>query len=485
MNDLQSRLTAVMERKASEADVSIDFRFRSGDVPTVAVREVRTLTYRWVRPALGLAAVVVLIVALVAVSTRHDPGTETPGGGSTSSVPQLNVTTDPGPLMTTSFTPDQAPLVLIDQPSWVITYVHGTDDLPLGDLSTDRLILVGDGPRYDAPSFQAWSVTPPQGYDLTSYGQPVSIGSISARIDERATDPDTGLAGPVISLAWELGDGRLANIIAVRIPRESLLGMAAALDFSSTTPTMPPTPGFTKVDITAPPTWLTFEYQYAQGKQTVQLDGANFGVLSLLSNMGGEVRTTRTVDGTEIAFRPLPNEPGRYRADWQLGQWAYYVDAQGFGSEDEFLAILGKLMVTTPNEFTSVSAALNPLVPGDRLPLVQELEQGIQLPSNTPTAEWPVSAVASTRSEFEFGFYFGIGCGWKNAWLAADTVNDPNAKAAALAGVQSILTKLGDPQSGVATLPSELSTAMQSGNRDAVSQQGSNDCPTWSDNLGT
>ena len=485
MNDLESRLTALMDHKAGEADVSIDSRFRRGDVPTVAVQDLRTLTRRWVRPALALAAVVGLIVALVAVSTRGDHGTETPGEGSTSTVPQLNVTTSPGPLMTTSFTPAQAPMVLIDQPGWVITYVHGTDDLPIGDMNTDHLILVGDGPRYDTPSFQAWSLTPPQGYDLTSVGQPVSIGSISARIDERATDPDTGLAGPVISLAWELGNGRLANINAVRIPRESLLGMAAALDFSSTTPTMATPSGYTKVDITSPPTWLTFEYQYAQGKQTVQLDGANFGVLSLQSNMGGEVRTTRTVDGTEIAFRPLPNEPGRYRADWQLGQWAYYVDAQGFGSENEFLAMLSKLKVTTPNEFTSAAAALDPLVPGDRLQLVQELESGVQLPSNTPTVEWPVGVVATTRSEFEFRFYFGIGCGWKNAWLAADTANDPNAKAAALAGVRSILTKLGDPQSGVATLPSELSTAMQSGNRDSVSQQGSNDCPTWSDSLGT
>ena len=261
--------------------------------------------------------------------------------------------------------------------------------------------------------------------------------------------------------------------------------MAAALDFSSATPTMPPTPGFTKVDTAAPPTWLTFEYQYAQGKQTVQLDGANFGVLSLLSNMGGEVRTTRTVDGTEIAFRPLPNEPGRYRADWQLGQWAYYVDAQGFGSEDEFLTTLSKLKITTPNEFTSAATALDPLTPGDRLPLVQELEGGVQLPSNTPTAEWPVGAVATTRSEFEFRFYLGLGCGWKNSWLAADAANDPNAKAAALAGVQSILTKLADPQSGVASILTDMSSAMQSGIRDDVSQQGSNDCPTWSDGLGT
>lgn len=485
MNDLESGLTAVMERKASEADVSIDSRFRSGDVPTVAVQDVRAVTPRWVRPALSLAAVVLLIVALVAVSKRGDPGTETPGGGSTSTVPQLNVTTDPGPLMTTSFAPDQAPLVLIDQPGWVITYVHGTDDLPVGGLITDRLIFVGDGPRYDAPSFQAWSVTPPQGYDLTSYGQPVSIGSISARVTESATDPDTGLAGPVISLAWELGNGRLANISAVRIPRESLLGIAAAIDFSSPTPTMATPSGFTKVDITSPPAWLTFEYQYAQGKQTVQLDGANFGVLSLLSNMGGEVRTTRTVDGTEIAFRPLPNEPGRYRADWQLGQWAYYVDAQGFGSEDEFLAMLSKLKITTPNEFTTAAVALDPLLPGDHLPLVQQLEDGLQLPSNTPTAEWPVGAVATTRSEFESRFYFGIGCGWKNSWLAADTANDPNGKAVALAGVQSILTKLADPQSGVVSILTDMSSAMQSGNGDSVSQQGSNDCPTWSDSLGT
>jgi hypothetical protein len=483
MNDLESRLTGVMERKASEADVSIDSRFRSGDVPTVAVRDIRALGHRWVRPALGLAAVVVLIVALVAVSGRRDPGTETPGEGSSSTVPQLPTTT--GSLMTTSFAPDQAPLVLIDQPSWVITYVHGTDDLPIGGLITDRVIFIGDGPRYDAPLLQAWSWTPTPGFDMAAFGQAVSIGGISARMTENATDPDTGLAGPVISLTWELGDGRLANVNAVRIPRESLLGIAAAIDFSSPIPTMSAPSGFTKVDIASPSTWLTFEYQYAQGDQTVQLDGANFGVLSLLSNMGGEVRTTRTVDGTEVAFRPLPNEPGRYRADWQLGQWAYYVDAQGFGSEDEFLTMLSKLKITTPNEFTSAAAALDPLSPGDRLPLVQQLETGLQLPSNTPTAEWPVGAVATTRSEFEFRFYFGIGCGWKNSWLAADAANDPDAKAAALAGVQSVLAKLGDPQSGAGSILTDMAAAIQSGNRDAVSEQGSNDCPTWSDNLGT
>jgi hypothetical protein len=68
---------------------------------------------------------------------------------------------------------------------------------------------------------------------------------------------------------------------------------------------------------------------------------------------------------------------------------------------------------------------------------------------------------------------------------AADTAKDPNAKAAALAGVQSILTKLGDPQSGVASILTEMSSAMQSGDHGAVSQQGSNDCPTWSDSLGS
>ena len=100
MNDLESRLTAVMARKASEADVSIDSRFRRGDVSTVAVQPVHALTRTnhrahesrgessmrtlsgsrarlrspWVAVLVAVATVVVIVVGLVAIGSTGSGG---------------------------------------------------------------------------------------------------------------------------------------------------------------------------------------------------------------------------------------------------------------------------------------------------------------------------------------------------------------------------------------------------------------------------
>jgi hypothetical protein len=435
----------------------------------------------------GAAMLVVAMVAALLVHRPDDPPAAGSGAGAntdSSTAPAAPKQTTSGPLLGASLDTRIAPLVLVDQPGWAISYLHGTEDLPLGDMWVDRLVVVGDGPRYDSPWFTA-TARPAQNFDLTQMGTVVDVGGVEGRIDVQQKDPTTGLTGPVVTLVWPLPNDRVAYVSSVRMTSEQVLAMAKTVNFESKVPGIVVPAGFTKLNSAVSDHWLNFEYQYTHGSQSLQLDGSNLGVISLLSNMGVEVRTTRVVNGVEIALQGSAAE-GQYRADWMAGGWAHYIMASGFASEAELLATLSHLRLVDGPTFAAQAAPLKPLLPlGDRLDLIRQLVDGVSLPANTPTAEWPVSGVATSERDFAFGIYFGLACGWRTTWVGAADAGDKTAQEAAALGADSIAAKAAQfPDKIFADQYTQLAEWMRAGDRGQVSGFGSNDCPTWSTSIG-
>lgn len=433
----------------------------------------------------GVAALVVVLVAALAVYRPNQPSTVGSGEDKTSgpsSLPQLPSQPTSGALLGSSLDTRIAPLVLVDDGGWTISYLNGTEDLSRGEMWVNRLVLVGDGPLYDSPWFSA-AARPAGDYDLSTMGSVVDVGGIEGRIDVQQTDPVTGLDGPVITLVWPISNDRIAYVATVRMTQEEVLAISEALNFDPISPTVVVPSGFKRLDSVVQDPWLLFEYQYTNGGQSLQLDGSNVGVFSLLSNMAMEVRTNRVINGVDVALRP-PAESGHYHADWMIGGWSFYVDATGIASEDDFVALLSKLHLVDGTQFASQAAPLRPLLPGDHLDIIQQLERGISLPANTPTVEWTSSAVATTEPAFAFRFYMGLACGWRTTWLRASDNADSAAQQAAATGVDTVAAKAGQSPDLSADQYTQLAGWMRANDRDQVTNFGSNDCPTWSATIG-
>lgn len=470
-----------------EAGRELDHRSLAHDRSTAAASVSDADTGRRRSPWLlvGVGALTVALVAALIVHRPDHPSKVGSDGGvnsGQSTLPQLPKQPTSGPLLGAALDTRVAPLVLVDDAGWTISYLTGTEDLPLGDTWIDRLVLVGDGPRYDSPWFSA-AARPAQNYDLTKMGTVVDVGGVEGRIDVHQKDPSTGLDGPVITLVWPLPNDRIAYVSTIRMTQEQVLATAAAVNFDSKSPGIIVPSGFTRLDSTVPNSWLSFEYQYTHGAQSVQLDGSNLGVISLLSNMGMEVRTNRVVNGVDIALAPSA-ESGHYHADWLAGGWSFYVDAGGFASEDDFVAMLSNLHLVDETKFATQAAPLRALLPGDHLDFIQQLEAGVSFPANTPTVEWTPSAVATSERDFAFRFYLGLACGWSTTWIHATDAADTAAQEAAASGVDTIAAKAGQSPDLSADQYTQLAGWMRANDREQVSGFGSNDCPTWSASIG-
>jgi hypothetical protein len=448
----------------------------AGPEPVVDRRRGRRV--RWAAAGLVAAALVGLIVM-----TTRDGSHVTPGSGSTtpdhtaSSAPAPSEAparaTPPtfGPLLSTPVSARVAPLALIDEPGWETKYVYGTSDLPLGDLNPHQLILVGDGPRFDSPWLNAWSDTQAV---LATQGQPVTIGTAQGLI----VDVDNR-----ISLEWTLATGRIAHVQATGLDQQHTVELASTIDFTPTTPAVDVPAGYTRIDSAVPEQWLQFEFQYANtvhAGRTIQLNGSNLGAISLVG-YGALAGTTRTIAGTAVSYQP---DGDSKQIAWLAGGWAYSVTAAGFNSDDELFATIASLHLTDGTAFVAAAPSLQLQLPGDRVADIQRLEQNLELPSNTPTGEWSPSQVVTNERDFAFTFYFGLACGWKRTWLTADGNADQAGKDAAAAGVDTIAAKTSQATDLSAEMYSELATAMRANDHTQVTGFGSNDCPTWSDNIG-
>ena len=372
--------------------------------------------------------------------------------------------TTSGPLLGGNLQLDDTPLVLIDDGGWTVSYLTGNLARSAGNggYFSPVLVLIGDGPQFDSPWFQAFTLKDQPTYGGAS-GTPASVGGLPGRIEVRQQDTDTKLDGPIVTLTWPLPDGRRASVAASRLTPEEVISMATQLTFAGPTPQLPTQPGFTQAAGASPVMSKYFEYRYDNGNQSLQLDGADRGISGLSSVMTSEVRTTRLVNGVQVAYRPLPGDPGRYWADWVSGDWYYYVDATGFASEAAFLATLGKLKVVQQPAFAEATLALKPVFVGDRGALLTTIEDGVVLPPNAPPIDMSNAAAVTSERDFAFEVFANLTCGWTHAWETANATGDQTAMEAAAAGIETIAVKAATIQDLGDMYSQDLATAMRRG----------------------
>lgn len=279
-----------------------------------------------------------------------------------------------GQLLTTPVDAGSIPYLVIDDAS--ITRVYSDRWLAVDNGFERFAAVVGEGPTYDAPLLVAFVTSEvPTGGGFGTEGvsrTPTEIlESMYGRIGEteadgegvivvevdvagrrgvaeiRASDPDTKLGGPIVTLRAPLDDETVLVVNSTRLTVDEAAAIASTIDTGPEGVSLPTPAGYT--ELSAAPTYPdnTFvEYQYELDGRQIQVTASNRGTEGLLGRILTEVRTNRVVANTDVAYRPLPDSPGRHWADWALGDWSFYVDAFGFANEQEFLAVLSRIELT-------------------------------------------------------------------------------------------------------------------------------------------
>lgn len=404
------------------------------------------------------AAAVVLVIAgvtAVALTGKSDerpdaPAQQLPASAPPTPTPYLTSidASQTGPLLRTRIEASVTPL--IELPGWNVTYAYSDDGQPLGQGGFEgALVLIGDGPRYDAPLFAATTITRPEPsrtepiataplenpeLDLATLGEPVDVAGTTGYASSTPTNPETQLAGPIVTVFWELDETRYVRVNAVRLTVDQTVALIDQLGESISTGTAPITPpsGYHYVALPDHDQHRTFEFQYEHDGRTLQVNGANRGIVSLLGRIAGEVRTTEVIDGVEVANRPLPGEPGRYWVDWQLGDWSFYARGEGFDTDEQFFATLASLEVVDQATFDAAAGTDGIVTPDDRAATIERLLAGVPLPPGFDTAQVASAGGANARYQEIARVSGAVACGWLDIWFdATETGDDDTAQQAA------------------------------------------------------
>jgi hypothetical protein len=134
------------------------------------------------------------------------------------------------------------------------------------------------------------------------------------------------------------------------------------------------------------------------------------------------------VNGTEVAYRPLPDRPGEFWVDWQAGDWSYYAVATGFADEDAFFVALSSLTFTDSATFEAAGADIDIVMPGEHLELADQVLSRVELPDDArrqaATTELPMSL-----DTYAFELFRGVTCVWFADWTNAVNTNNHVAQA--------------------------------------------------------
>lgn len=395
-------------------------------------------------PTAASVVLVVAAVAAIAFTGRSDVPDAPAAPASASTAP--NQTLDPapidapqsGPLLDTPIDASLTPLV--ELPGWNVTYAYSDDDQPLGQGGFEgALVLIGEGPRYDAPLLAATTITRSDAagnaeLDLASLGEPVDVAGTTGYASWTPADPDTQLAGPIVTLFWELDETRYVRVNAVRLSVAETVALIEQLgeSISTGTPSGSPPSGYDYVALPNHDQHRTFEFRYERDGRTLQLNGENRGIVSLLGRIAGEVRTTEVIDGVEVASRPLRGEPGRHWVDWQLGDWSFYVSGDGFDSDEQFVAALTSLAVVDPATFDAAAGTDGVVTSADRAAFVEGLLADVPLPPGFDAEQLASADGANVRYQEIARVSGAVACGWLDIWFdATETGDDATARQAA------------------------------------------------------
>lgn len=449
-----------------------------------------------IMPLTAAAALVALGVGgLVAVNARDDSAVTQPAPPPASSQPapsdaQPAPATASGPLLSTALDTTAAPFVVVDQPGWQLTGAYGQVSAPLTGGFEGSTVFIGDGPQYDAPLFAATvgettgpsdmtEVTVPAASTLLELGEPIEIAGTTGSVTVTETDEDSGLDGPVLVLFWPLDDGHIARVNSVRLTIDEAVAMANQLTLVDGSLTMTTPDGYRAVDTPTGGDRRHVSYRWANGDTELELIAENRGMASLLGRLAGEVRTTRVVDGIEVAYRPQPDRPGEYWVDWQAGDWSYYVIASGFPDDDTFFAALSSLNLTDAATFEASGAEIGLVIPGEHRELADHVLSRVDLTDDArlqaATTELPMSL-----DSYAFELFQGATCVWFADWTNAVTTGDEAAQAQLATTVaETAAAADGTGYERAATILTEALLQTINGEVPTTGSDYTTNCPGW------
>ncbi len=457
---------------------------------------------RWLLTA---AAIVLVAVGGLALAQRR--GTDAPAGSSSaqpvssaaltfetlpvvsvSALPELDTVSPTGQLLSAALTADAVPLVVPGGSGWELTNAFATNGPTLTGGFEGATVIVGDGPTFDSPLFAATVVdassepggTPvsvPIIETLLSQGEPVQVAGTTGAVTVTETDGDTGLAGPIVTMFWPLEANQYARVNAVRLTVDEVVVLADQLTLVEGRLTMNVPSDYRALAVPAPGDRRNIEYKFASGGRTLELNGENRGVASLLGRLAGEVRTTRVIDEVEVAYRPLPEAPGEYWADWQTGDWSFYVIASGFASEEEFLSALASLTLTDSATFEAAGSAIAVVMPGVHNELAGRALGAVGL-SDAAFADAATTALPMSADSYGFELIQGAACVWFTRW--AESGDTSAQQTIAVEIEQTIEASKGTDFERAADLILVPLLDTVSGRQPETVSNYSNDCPGWS-----
>lgn len=407
-----------------------------------------------------------------------------------------------GPLIGAALGADDVPLFEVDLPNWRKDYVNGTEELPLGDITTDMIVMVGEsGPTYDQPLISV-SVFDASGFDVADFGDPIDVNGVASAVMASEVDVDTKLVGPAVNLTVPLSDGRALRVNTVRLGIDETVAIAETVSVTAGGIELPAPPGFRLLP-TEPPDGvrhLSYRWVFDDGnpvpepvvistptaseiidsQPSIEVVGENLGAISLMGRIGLQAGENRVVNGLDVAYRPLPDQPGSYWADWLDGEWSFYAMGLNLDSEVQFIELLESLTIVDAETFASADSGLAVALPGRHDDLALDILGDLQL-SSEQFDRASTTSMMTGAYDYRFELYFGLGCVAKQRWLAADAGGDDTGRAAALARVEAANARPDDEfglPSNVGL--SELVASMNDADAASVAEFGSNDCPLWS-----
>jgi hypothetical protein len=448
-------------------------------------------------PLTAAAAVVAIGVGgLVAITARNDNSPTQPTAPPAASEPadsQPAPASASGPVLSTPLAATSAPFVVLDQPGWQLTDAFGQVGVPLSGGFEGSTVLVGDGPLYDAPLFAATvvetagadtttQVTVPSASSLLEMGEPIEVAGTTGSVTVTETDEDSGLDGPVVVMFWPLDDGHVARVNSVRLTVDDAVAMANQLTLVDGSLTMTPPDGYRTLDTPSGGDRRYFSYHFANGNLRLELIGQNRGVASLLSRIAGDVRTTRVVNGTEVAYRPQPTRPGEYWVDWQAGDWSYYVIASGFTDDDTFFAALSSLTLTDPATFEATGADIGIVMPGEHRELADQVLSQVGL-SGDALGQAATTQVPMSLDSYAFDLFRGATCVWFADWTNAVTTGDQAAQSELATAVAATIDSAdGTGFERAATVVAGALLQTINGEVPASENDYTTECPDWAVN---
>ena len=271
-------------------------------------------------------------------------------------------------------------------------------------------------------------VTVPSASTLLEMGDPIEVAGTTGSITVTETDEDSGLDGPVLFMVWPLDDGYVARVNSVRLTVDEAVAMANQLTLVDGSLTMTPPDGYRTLNTPSGGDRRYVSYRWANGGAELELNAENRGVASLMGRLAGEVRTTRVVNDTEVAYRPQPTRPGEYWVDWQVGDWSYYVIASGFADEDTFFAALSSLTLTDPATFEETGADIGIVMPGEHRELADQVLSQVDL-TDDALQQAATTEVPMSLDSYAFELFHGATCVWYADWTTAINSGDEVAQA--------------------------------------------------------